>query len=57
LALSDEAAKHNADIREHLTKQGNLLGANNLLIASTTKANALSLVTHKTAEFHLMPNL
>ena len=55
--FNDEAAKHYADIRENLTKQGKLIGANDLLIAAIARANALTLVTHNTAEFERVEGL
>jgi tRNA(fMet)-specific endonuclease VapC len=56
-AFDDEAAKHYADIRESLSKQGKLIGANDLLIAAIARANQLTLVTHNTAEFERVTGL
>jgi tRNA(fMet)-specific endonuclease VapC len=55
--FNDIAATHYAQIRESLTKQGKLIGANDLLIAAIARANALTLVTHNTAEFERVEGL
>lgn len=55
--FDDEAARHYADISESLTNQGKLIGANDLLIAAIARANALTLVTHNTAEFERVEGL
>lgn len=44
-------------LREHLGSKGQLIGPNDLLIASTALANGLILVTHNTAEFSRVPGL
>lgn len=38
-------------IREQLTKDGNIIGSNDMLIAATAVANNATLVTHNTDEF------
>jgi tRNA(fMet)-specific endonuclease VapC len=55
--FDDEAARHYADIRKSLTKQGKLIGANDLLIVAIARVNALTLVTHNTAEFERVEGL
>ncbi len=57
LAFDDEAAECYADIRAHLKRTGQLIGANDLLIAATALANRRILVTHNTAEFARVPGL
>ena len=49
--FDDNAAEHYADIRAALTAQGNLIGANDLMIAAIALANKATLITHNTAEF------
>lgn len=49
--FDDVAAEHYAHIRSELTVQGNLIGANDLIIAAIARANNAVLVTHNTAEF------
>lgn len=49
--FDDEAAEHYAQIRDELTAQGNLIGANDLMIAAIARANNATLITHNTNEF------
>lgn len=49
--FDDNAAKHYAQIRADLTAQGNLIGANDLIIAAIARANNAILITHNTSEF------
>jgi len=49
--FDDNAAQHYAHIRADLSAQGNLIGANDLLIAAITRANNATLITHNTGEF------
>jgi tRNA(fMet)-specific endonuclease VapC len=51
LDLPDGAAAHYADIRAHLTKRGELIGANDLFIAAHARCLDLVLVTNNTREF------
>lgn len=49
--FDDNAAEHYAQIRADLTAQGNLIGANDLIIAAIARANHATLITHNTGEF------
>ena len=44
-------------VREQLTKDGNLIGPNDMLIAATALANSATLVTHNTDEFSRVEGL
>lgn len=49
--FDDVAAEHYAQIRADLAAQGNLIGANDLMIAAIARANQVTLITHNTGEF------
>ena len=49
--FSEKEASSYGKIREQLTKDGKLIGPNNMLIAATALANEAVLVTHNTDEF------
>ena len=51
LDLSDDAARHHAEIRADLKKRGALLGANDIFIAAHARSLGLTLVTNNSAEF------
>lgn len=51
LDYPDQAAAHYAQIRAALKRAGNLIGANDLLIAAHARSLALTLVTSNTREF------
>ena len=51
LPFDASAAYEYGHIRHQLKTQGNLIGANDLLIAAHAKASNLTLVTHNTREF------
>ncbi len=51
LDLPDEAAAHYAEIRAELKKRGEMIGANDLLIAAHARCLGLILVTNNTREF------
>ena len=51
LAFPDAAATHYAQIRADLKKRGQMIGANDLLIAAHARSLGLRLVTNNTAEF------
>lgn len=51
------AAEHYAELRAFLQRSGQLIGANDMLIAATALANDLTLVTHNSAEFSRIPGL
>ena len=53
----DNAAEHYAQIRAELTAQGNLIGANDLMIAAIARANKTTLITHNVAEFERVQGL
>ncbi len=55
--FDDKAAEHYAQIRLALTEQGNLIGANDLLIAAIACANKAILITHNTSEFSRVQGL
>ena len=47
----DDAATHYAQIRADLKKRGQMIGANDLLIAAHARGLGFALVTNNTAEF------
>jgi len=49
--LPDESAIHYAKIRADLKNRGEMIGANDLLIAAHARSLGLSLVTNNTREF------
>lgn len=51
LPFDDAAAEHYGRIRADLTTQGQIIGGNDLMIASIALAHGCTLVTHNTAEF------
>ncbi len=55
--FDDNAAEHYAHIRAELTVQGNLIGANDLMIAAIALANKATLITHNVAEFERVQGL
>jgi tRNA(fMet)-specific endonuclease VapC len=55
--FDDKAAEHYAQIRADLTVQGNLIGANDLMIAAIARANNLILITHNTSAFSRVQGL
>ena len=55
--FDDIAAEHYAQIRDDLTAQGNLIGANDLMIAAIARANQVTLITHNTGEFSRVQGL
>ena len=55
--FDDNAAEHYAQIRAELTAQGNLIGANDLMIAAIARANKTTLITHNVAEFERVQGL
>jgi len=57
LPFDDSAAAVAGEIRATLERAGTPVGPNDLLIASIALANGLTLVTHNTAEFRLVPGL
>lgn len=57
LPFDDLAAEAYAAIRADLTRQGRLIGPNDLLIAAICRANNVVLVTHNTSEFERVDGL
>lgn len=57
LPFDDIAAEKYGEIRADLAAKGTPIGPNDLLIASITLANGLTLVTHNTAEFSRVAGL
>ncbi|AUB83825.1 type II toxin-antitoxin system VapC family toxin [Candidatus Thiodictyon syntrophicum] len=57
LPFDDPAAECYGEIRAHLRRAGQLIGANDLLIAAIAHANGRILVTHNTSEFGRVPGL
>ena len=55
--FDDNAAEHYAQIRAELTAQGNLIGANDLMIGAIARANKATLITHNVAEFERVQGL
>lgn len=55
--FDDNAAEHYAQIRADLTAQGNLIGANDLMIAAIARASKATLITHNTGEFERVQGL
>ena len=51
LSFDDAAASSYAEIRANLTRRGQLIGPNDLMIAAICVANKVTLVTHNVAEF------
>jgi len=57
LPFDDLAAEIYGRIRAYLAQEGQLIGPNDLLIASTALAHGATLVTHNTREFARVPDL
>ncbi|MCG3170041.1 MAG: Ribonuclease VapC2 [Pseudomonadales bacterium] len=57
LPLEPPADRRYAEIRDHLTRRGALIGPNDLLIAAQALAADLTLVTANTREFARVPSL
>ena len=57
LPFDDRAANEYSIVRTHLAGMGQLIGANDMLIAAIAVANGLTLVTHNTNEFSRVPHL
>lgn len=54
----DEAClEHYGELRARLTRSGQIIGPNDLLIAATALAHGAILVTHNVAEFSRVPGL
>jgi tRNA(fMet)-specific endonuclease VapC len=57
LPLEAPADRRYAELRDHLTRQGSLIGPNDLLIAAHALAVGLTLVTDNVREFARVPSL
>ncbi|MDQ7091496.1 MAG: type II toxin-antitoxin system VapC family toxin [Methylococcales bacterium] len=57
LAFNDEVIEQYGEIRAFLAKSGNIIGANDLLIAAIATTHQTTLVTHNVREFKRVPNL
>ena len=57
LTFDDRAAEEYGKLRAYLSRIGQLIGPNDLLIASIALANGHTLVTHNTVEFSRVPGL
>ena len=57
LPFDDLAAETYAEIRADLTRQGQLIGPNDLLIAAICRAFDVTLVTHNVSEFSRVAGL
>ena len=57
LPFDDRCAEEYAQIRADLTRQGKLIGSNDLLIAAIARAHDAVLVTNNTNEFERVANL
>ena len=55
--FDDEAAWHYSKLRHLLERQGNIIGPNDLKIASICLAHDLTLVTGNVDEFRMVPGL
>jgi tRNA(fMet)-specific endonuclease VapC len=57
LPFDSTCVPHYARIRDELERQGQIIGANDLLIAAVALANGLTLFTHNSDEFQRVPGL
>ena len=57
LPFDADAARHYRDIREELQTRGELIGANDLLIAAHARSRGATLVTNNEREFGRVPDL
>ena len=55
--FDDLAAEHYGEICAALKKKGRLIGARDLLIAATARANGLTVLTRNASEFRRVPEL
>jgi tRNA(fMet)-specific endonuclease VapC len=56
-AWTEEAAEHYAEIRARLHKRGEMIGANDLLIAAHARASHKTLLTGNVRKFRRVPKL
>jgi len=57
VAFDESAASHYGDIRNHLEKEGNIIGSMDLLIAAHARSLSLTLITNNLREFQRVPEL
>jgi tRNA(fMet)-specific endonuclease VapC len=57
LPLEPPADRHYGNIRHHLTREGNTIGPNDMLIAAHALSAGLTVVTANTREFSRVPGL
>jgi tRNA(fMet)-specific endonuclease VapC len=57
LPFDGSAAEEYGRLRAHLTTAGQLIGANDMMIAAIALANGLTMVSHNTAEYGRVPGL
>jgi len=57
LPLEPPADRHYGNIRHHLTREGNTIGPNDMLIAAQALSVGLTVVTANTGEFSRVPGL
>jgi tRNA(fMet)-specific endonuclease VapC len=57
LPFDDDAADEYGKLRAHLASSGQMIGPNDLMIASIALARGLILVTHNVREFARVPGL
>ncbi len=55
--FAENATAHYGEIRTHLERKGNIIGAMDLLIAAHARSLALTLVTNNIQEFQRVPGL
>lgn len=57
LPFDQLCANEYGEIRARLTKQGQVISSNDMMVAATAVVHNLTLVTHNTREFARIPNL
>ena len=57
MPLEPPADRHYGNIRHHLTREGNTIGPNDMLIAAQALSAGLTVVTANTGEFSRVPGL
>ena len=57
LSFDAAAGTHYGEIREALTRDGRIIGANDLLVAAHARSAGATLVTNNEEEFSRVPNL
>ena len=57
LPFDSPADRHYADIRQQLTRRGEIIGPNDLLIAAHARSQNLTVIIANTREFSRVPEL